>query len=91
MQLIAPQSNPRRTLRPGDVVVFNDNAAAIVSFDIDDGPGKLRLTWLDEGLITIAKTADEWLEYFQKELNPYTIYSADEWALKLVPKELSHE
>lgn len=91
MQFITPQSISRRTLRLGDVVVFDNNVVAIVSFDIDDECDKLRLTWLGNGLITVSKTEDEWFEYFRKEYNTYTIYSADEWALKLVPKESSHE
>jgi hypothetical protein len=86
MQLITPQSKSRPTLRPGDVVVLGDDIATIVSYDLNH-KDKLYLTYLDDGVITVPRTVDEWFTYWDAMSYTYTIYSADEWVLKLVRKE----
>jgi hypothetical protein len=75
MQLITPESKSRRTLRPGDVVVFDDGRACLLTRGALDSNDTLRTAWFESCWNDTA----------------YTIYSADEWALKLVPKDASNE
>jgi hypothetical protein len=89
MQLITPESKSRRTLRPGDVVVFDDGRACLLTRGALDSNDTLRTAWFSEGLVSVENPVGL-IEscWSDKE---YTIYSAEEWALKLVPKESSHE
>jgi hypothetical protein len=87
MNLIVPPQQPTQTLRHGDLVVFSSGFKGLMClYENDNDDYLLCLCPLEGGYISSARTPEEWLRYWDTLSLKYTIYSAEEWELKLVSK-----
>jgi hypothetical protein len=83
MRLITPTQQSKRTLRAGDVVVWESGLAYLMVLE----NGGLCCVDLSNGYrADTVRSPEDWIAFWNADYPDYTIYSADEWDLQLVPK-----